>query len=144
MHILSVFVILTAPGKSSPGKDLIDSVQLLSISGALTCVSLVMLQHVDFLCKFSVTFLALVFLNPLVQLHVVTKGMFCLHSCEVEGTGHLIHHSHLQGRNQAHVVNQQLYFIFAASPRLHMFYCLCSNAFHHYYFNSRKKALESI
>lgn len=76
---------------------------------------LVMFQHVDFLRKFSVTFLALVFLNPLVKLHVVTKSMFCLHSCETEGTGHLAHHSHLQGRTQAHVVNQQLYFIFCES-----------------------------
>lgn len=103
-----------------------------------------MLQHVDFLCKFSVTFLALVFLNPFVKLHVVTKGMFCLHSCETQGTGHLIHHSHLQGRTQAHVVNQQLCLIFAASPQLHIFDCLCSNAHYHYNFNSRKKALENI
>lgn len=131
--------LLTVLCRNSHGRHLTDSVQLLSIFGVLTCVSLVMLQHVDFLCKFSVTFLALVFLNPFVKLHVVTKGVFCLHSCETGGTGHLAHHSHLQGRTQAHAANQQLYFISAASPQLHIFHCLCSNAHYQYYFNSRKK-----
>lgn len=137
MQILLVLVTLTVLGESSLGKHLTDSVQLVSIPGALTCVSLVVLKHVDFLCKFSVTLLALVFLNPFVKLHVVTKGMFGLHSCDTEGTALLVHHSHLQSRTQAHVANQQLYLIFAASPQFHIFNCLCSTSSLLFYFQKK-------
>lgn len=45
-----------------------------------TCVSLVVFQHVDFLCKLAVTLLTFILLNTLVELHVVPQGMFRLHT----------------------------------------------------------------
>lgn len=52
----------------------------------LTCVSLVVFQHIDLLGKLAVTLLALVLLNPFVQLHVVSESMLGLHACEGEPT----------------------------------------------------------
>lgn len=53
----------------------------------LTCVSLVVFQHIDLLGKLAVTLLALVLFNPLVQLHVVPESVLGLHAYERELTG---------------------------------------------------------
>lgn len=48
----------------------------------LTCVSLVVFQHIDLLGKLAVALLTLVLFNPFVQLHVVSESMLGLHACE--------------------------------------------------------------
>lgn len=47
----------------------------------LTCMPLVVLQHVDLLGKLAVALFTLVLFNPLVKLHVVPQSVFGLHSC---------------------------------------------------------------
>lgn len=44
-------------------------------------MSLVVFQHVDLLCKFTVTLLTLVLFNALVKLHVVPQSVLGLHAC---------------------------------------------------------------
>lgn len=53
-------------------------------------MTLVVFQHVDFLCKLAVTLLTLVLLNALVELHVVPQGVFRLHTCS-----HTRTHTHI-------------------------------------------------
>lgn len=42
---------------------------------------LIVLEHVDLLCKLAVTLLALILLDALVQFHVVAQCMLGLHAC---------------------------------------------------------------
>lgn len=47
----------------------------------LTCVSLVVFQHVDLLGKLAVTLFALILFDAFVELHVVPQSVFGLHAC---------------------------------------------------------------
>ena len=47
----------------------------------LTCVSLVVFQHVDLLGELAVALLTLVLFDAFVQLHVVPQSVFGLHAC---------------------------------------------------------------
>lgn len=47
---------------------------------SLTCVSLVVFQHVDLLGELALTLLTLVLFDALVELHVVPQSMFGLHT----------------------------------------------------------------
>ncbi len=47
----------------------------------LTCMSLVVFQHVDLLGKLAVTLLTLVLFDALVKLHVVPQSVLGLHAC---------------------------------------------------------------
>lgn len=52
----------------------------------LTCVPLVVFQHVDLLGKLAVAFFTLVLFDSFVKLHVVPQSVFCLHSCRSHAT----------------------------------------------------------
>lgn len=47
----------------------------------LTCMSLVVFQHVDLLGELAVTLLTLVLFDALVKLHVVPQSVLGLHAC---------------------------------------------------------------
>lgn len=63
----------------------------------LTCVPLVVLQHVDLLGKLAVTCLALVLFDAFVKLHVVPQRVFGLHTCTVKNISSLCQSFHTSG-----------------------------------------------